>query len=309
MSYNAVVKQNFLFILSWLIVFSFVVIDGDVVNADEDVNVVVPIQTEVQRAAFKNLTKNAEMESIAATPALLDFFDSVEFRKNISNLPLIANMSSIDLLVLLNETLAFSPVTHGVYDHAYTYVVELLDVTMVQLTNLTFLPNVWERIPLKILNLTDPIEQELLLVQNVIETQILGLPNFNTTAPFDNVTLQEAQNRVGYGAVNLMRSSDGTQFYGSVQLVLNVTYLAPITVVSPFDTGNYCGCCLLKNEAPCKTQCNGISFGTFQHWNHLFLQLQDYWQLPLSGLFQRLFSVPQANLTLYDQAYYFEVSI
>eukprot|EP01102_Stenamoeba_stenopodia_P021781 TRINITY_DN8876_c0_g1_i1.p1 TRINITY_DN8876_c0_g1~~TRINITY_DN8876_c0_g1_i1.p1 ORF type:complete len:469 (+),score=73.21 TRINITY_DN8876_c0_g1_i1:120-1526(+) len=301
-------RRSLVFFGGIVLVLGLLVVDDCVVAGDKiGLNpVTVPVQTESQRAAFLNLTKNAESDSIAATPALLQLFDSSEFRKNISNLP-VANMSSSDLLLLLNDTLAFSPITHGVYDHTYTFVVALLDVTMIELTNLTFLPNVWERIPLNELNLTNPIEQELLLVQNIVETRVFGLPDFNTT-DYANITLEEAQGRVGYGAVNLMRSSDGTQFYGTVQLVLNNSYLTEITVLSPFDTGNYCGCCILQNQ-PCLTKCNGITFGTLKHWNHLFLYLQNYWQLPLSQLFQRLFSVPQSNLTLYEQAYYFEADI
>jgi len=267
--------------------------------------VTVPVQTRAQLDAFNNLTANAESLSAAATPALLELIDSPEFRRNISHLSRVANMSASDLLTLFNQTLALSVVTHGLYPQASNPMVALLDVTLQQLVQYSFLPNQWERVSLGIVNTTSVYGQGVLYVENGVETKLFGLPEFNTS--LDQVTLVEAQDRVSYGALSLMRSSDGIQYYGPVQLVLNSSYIRGMTVLSPFDTGNYGICCLLKLMQCNYSHCDGIVFGTLDHWNHLFSYFLSYWDVPLWTFFDRYFGEPEPSVTLEQEGQYFEV--
>jgi len=217
-------------------------------------------------------------------------------------------MSSIDLLSLFNKTLALSVVTHGLYPWSSNPKVELFDVTLQQLVQLPFLPNEWERVALGLLpNASSPLSQSVLYVENSVEIRVFGMPPFTTE--LDEVSLLEAQNRVSYGALSLMRASDGTQYYGPVQLALNVSYILDLTVLSPFDTGSYGLCCLL-NMTHCNYTCdNGITFGTLSHWNHLFSYMMNYWNVPLWTLFDRYFGRPQPPVTFEQGRQYFEVCI
>lgn len=284
-------------------------------------------QTSAQKAAYDALKAKAKEASEAATPALLAYLDSAEFRGNISNLPEnIQSMSAEQLLVLLNDTLLLSTVTHGLYAADINFGpfnASFLDITLEQLINynLSFVPTIWERISIGELNSSIPMEQALTIIENVAETTIFLLPNFNSSIDA-SLPLSQAQDRISYGAMNIYQGAAGDQFYGEVQMVLRPKYYKDMLIVSPYDSGSYSTCCLVNDsfirENYCHHQftfnssenCPEIVLGTVKHWNHLYFQNQQYWSTPvIVNLFQRLFAQPQPDLMLFQEGIYFEADI
>eukprot|EP01102_Stenamoeba_stenopodia_P002592 TRINITY_DN12450_c0_g1_i1.p1 TRINITY_DN12450_c0_g1~~TRINITY_DN12450_c0_g1_i1.p1 ORF type:complete len:502 (+),score=75.99 TRINITY_DN12450_c0_g1_i1:32-1507(+) len=281
----------------------------------------VPRQTPVQAEAFQQVSEIAKEASEAATPVLLAYLDSTEFRQSISNLPdEITSMNSEDLLVLLNETIVLSIMTHGIYASAWgDFDPATLDVTLDQLIqyNLTFIPNLWQRVALGLLNTSSAYQQLAMLVENTAETHLMLLPEFNTTE-FDNVTLEEASTRVSYTAIDIYRVSASAQYYGNVQMVMNPAYAKPMMLVSPYDTGGFAACCLVNASLlPANTcfamnftgdhKCPNLTMGTLYSLNHLYLQNMYYWRVPaITNLLQRFFAKPQPAATLAQEVIYFE---
>eukprot|EP01102_Stenamoeba_stenopodia_P016947 TRINITY_DN599_c0_g1_i1.p1 TRINITY_DN599_c0_g1~~TRINITY_DN599_c0_g1_i1.p1 ORF type:complete len:503 (+),score=118.74 TRINITY_DN599_c0_g1_i1:83-1510(+) len=282
----------------------------------------VPRQTQAQLEAFQQLNRIAQEASEAATPALLDYLDSTTFRQSIANLPdEITSLNSEDLLVLLNETVALSIITHGIYASVWgNFNPTTLDVTLDQLVqyNLTFMPNLWHRVALGILNASDPFQEIVMLVENAAETHLMLLPDFNSSN-FAEVTFDEASGRPSYTAIDIYRLSESGQYYGNMQMVLNPVYAKPMMVLSPYDTGNYATCCVVNStQLPpsiCKSLnftnglggCPNLTMGTLYNLNHLYAQNMAYWKVPvITNILQRYFAKPQPVATLGQEAIYFE---
>lgn len=119
---------------------------------------------------------------------------------------------------------------------------------------------------------------------DTIESELYGM------RPFSNVgkpaSLEEATERGPYCIVNLLRVDAGSPLYGNVSAVFATNLARDSSVVSPTDTGSWPGFCNVSDpykppgfEVNCSGRASpGTSaLGTLRHFDHLFLQSDEYW--------------------------------
>lgn len=244
------------------------------------------IQTAAQKAAFADRAAAAKVASEAATPEVLKFFDSQEFRSAISDCcPEAAAMTSTDLLDRFREEAQVSELAHAFPDtpgesHFTDFT---LDVAL---------------------------DYEWFL--NECQAKILAgvgcRPDQAETGPFrcpaaagQSATWDEASSQLIYVAHNMRQSDFGSApNFGDVTAVFNRAHVKDMVLIAPMDTGLYeRGCNRSSTEAPrpgganCSAWAPGQGVvGTLEHHDHLIL----------SNLYYFASSKSQQKTSVFDNA-------
>eukprot|EP00928_Gymnodinium_smaydae_P088002 TRINITY_DN72164_c0_g1_i1.p1 TRINITY_DN72164_c0_g1~~TRINITY_DN72164_c0_g1_i1.p1 ORF type:complete len:627 (-),score=87.41 TRINITY_DN72164_c0_g1_i1:256-2136(-) len=118
-------------------------------------------------------------------------------------------------------------------------------------------------------------------MEDTAETRLYGLRPFS--APGSPATLAEAAERGPYALVNNMLFDAGSPIFGSVSAVFSAKAMRRTALLSAIDTGFYMNTCVLARGSKMPgINCSGYTpfdhLGTMEHFNHLILDNQDFWQ-------------------------------
>lgn len=232
--------------------------------------------------------------SQAATPYVLAYLDSAEFRAEIADLPQIANATAQEILTLWRNI-----ILTATQEHNFTpqFQADALDADLKQFEEAGYIPNYYVDILLG----WDTKLPDQILLQSYAEELLLGYPPFqNATSP----TLAESFDRPGYACINAYRIAGGCIGFGSLSLVLTPSFVRNTTIITPVDTGIYTSCCLNPPNKynpygpPAGKECqqvfpgyncsgwNAIP-GTYYGFDHLLLANPFVWDIPASLMFRR----------------------
>jgi len=170
--------------------------------------------------------------------------------------------------------------------------------------------------------------------QDDVETKIYGLRPFSKRGKPSN--LSEASERGPYCAVNSLRVDAGSPLYGDVSAVFSPKRMREISLLSAVDTGSFEGMCnsssasrarhaylqslLSPSESlelrspfgPLEHNCSAFLWGpghlgTMDHFNHLLLINDVYWNAtgsgPLLSTIARIVAKPEAELNGWGKGY------
>lgn len=250
---------------------------------------VPPLQTEYQKALFSEIAFNAKVASEAATPQVLAFFASAEFRAALSQCcPMAAQFSPEDILNRYRAETRAAELAH-----AFPSVqgeVPFTDLTIDWAGKLDWFPNEWQtKLLLNYTIIPGP--------QDEIEQSIFGCKAFQGPFP----TWSESASRLVYVAHNMRQLDSGSQpVFGDVTAVFLNSYVEKMVVMAPMDTGLYGMKCLntpkpsTLNLSWYEPNCSawpGHVLGTLEHFDHLILPNLQY---PINA------SV--TNKTVFDEA-------
>lgn len=198
------------------------------------------IQTNAQKIAFRRHQAKAKVASEAATPRLLEFFDSAGFRQSIQDCcPETAKMSAVEILEHFRAEVRHAELPHsfptgeghsitlGHHFHTglgmkYNWLLNRYQAAMVtadstssedQVNNSAITP-VWV---------------------DLAETGMYGCPEFQNP---ESPTWTEAADRVIYVALNLRQLDTGSvPTFGDATAVFSNSYVKDMVLLSPVDTG------------------------------------------------------------------------
>lgn len=140
-------------------------------------------------------------------------------------------------------------------------------------------------------------------IQDGVETKIYGMrPFLHTGSP---QTMAEAQERAPYCIMNLHKIDSGSEIYGPITAVFAQTLAGESSVVNAFDTGGWTAMCnwTESSEDPFRGSSRGhwpaaynpdcdyqgvSNLGTVQHFDHLFLTNEKYWNTTMSRVLCRM---------------------
>eukprot|EP00038_Savillea_parva_P024773 m.45006 g.45006 ORF g.45006 m.45006 type:complete len:527 (+) comp6600_c0_seq1:125-1705(+) len=258
-----------------------------------------PYQTAFQRDLVMRVNATAGQLAKVAVTQLLDMLDAPAFRTHLKSCcPTIAISPASELLDLLVEGVRCAELTHN-FNANSTGTWEG-DVNMTTAQQLSWLPNLWEVMYLK---LAPPTEQRQ---EDLAEVNIMGFRPFSHGAVGHGVpqSLDEASSRPTYTTVDMLRVNVGNNAFGDVSLILRPQFAHPLGLLEPVDTGNWEDWCNTSN-AP--TQCVHYPFsincsawdrvqGTFDHPEHALLANIRMWDSndcanETAGMLPRLFSL------------------
>jgi len=258
-------------------------------------------QSELQKELVDKYTQQARGLSQKATASVLKAFDSEEFRQEIAELPF-ANASSKYILDLFRQTIRLTTVVHNIPSMSTT----VIDYNVTIIFKSQYLYNYWDALALGITRLDESVAS----VQDSVEVELFGFPPFSRPL---HPTLQEAQQRSIYGALNIWQLSSGNILFGGVSLVFSRSYLRPLTIISPVDTGFWKRCCNMSSSQCPKGLVNceawDTTLGTYDYLDHLILPSCGYWNYTLGTLFKRLFAPDKYNVTYSLALAYWELEL
>mmetsp|Transcript_75832 Transcript_75832/g.158087 ORF Transcript_75832/g.158087 Transcript_75832/m.158087 type:complete len:487 (-) Transcript_75832:281-1741(-) len=292
-----------------------------------------------QEEVFKAKREEAAELSAAATPEVLEFFSSTDFREAIKDCcPEAYEMDSKDLLEWFRAETRVAELAHAFPVGNFSYHFDGHDFGMPTGEEYKFLLNSYHA---QVIDENGTIEglgmggAKLLgdpphhvLPGPTAEENIFGLPVFkNESMP----TWTEASTRLSYVANNLRQVNFGSSpGFGEATLIFNNDEVKDMVLAAPVDTGLWeMGCNKSFSggwKPPMQFFCkgwNGASVGTYEHFDHLILPNLDFWRLPASKhaarptrvdmakkLFQRsAFATNPQNLTGMEVGQYFETNI
>jgi len=239
-------------------------------------------QTDGQMQAFIKKSAEAKVASEAATPLVLEFFDSSEFRAALKTCCSgVADMPSLTLLEALRAEVRASELAH----HA--------DGSTKDMSCEIGLEYDW------FLNIdqTELIKQQVTTDDEPLagwsiednEEIIFGCP------PYANrlqKTWDEAASRLVYIAHNMRLGDVGSPMFGTASAIFSTEYAKDMVLISPTDTGRYSMECPLTSGGNALTSggnagsgglgfnCtawNPLTVGTLDYNDHLLLPMFDIW--------------------------------
>ena len=241
---------------------------------------------------FNEASTAAATASAAATPELLAYLDSSDFRRNISaHCGDIAKLPADQMLARYEEELGVVELIHNFDaicdgDHGDTCVGLEKDSL--------YFHNLWQLKYLGLVNQT--YGTGCVGFEDNAETQLYGFPSF-TGRDGCPASFAEASDRPLYVAFNALKLDVGNPHFGDVSAVFRRGYVANMTVISPVDTGLWEMSCNMSgghghHHAP--RNCSAWAprtVGTLEHNRHLVLANTRFWNgtLSLAQKFNRVF--------------------
>eukprot|EP01102_Stenamoeba_stenopodia_P001694 TRINITY_DN11538_c0_g1_i1.p1 TRINITY_DN11538_c0_g1~~TRINITY_DN11538_c0_g1_i1.p1 ORF type:complete len:476 (+),score=77.24 TRINITY_DN11538_c0_g1_i1:90-1517(+) len=260
-----------------------------------------PRQGAVQQQVWEAVNEAAITASAAATPRVLEYLDSSEFRSQIADIDELNGASAQEILDVLRSLIRGSTYHHN-FPVLSTF--DNLDVGLNKMMANGFVPNVY----------TAVYEGELPYFPSIqnqynVEMEVMGYPPFvNATSP----TLAEALERPSYTCGNIYRVAGGCFSFGDLSLQINPSWIQNMTILSAVDTGSYYVFCLenfttvddsVRNHPTVSrlasmglddqslyncSAWNGVP-GTFNAFDHIILGNFGFWKLPLGNLLKRYY--------------------
>lgn len=227
-----------------------------------------PLQTEVQKAVVAAHAETAKVASQAATPQVIQIFDSPVFRAGLQQCcKAAADLPSEELLRHLRAEVRSAELAHAFPSQFIASVGEY-----------GWLLNEWQgpMVDNKTAN----------LMYNVPEENIFGLPPF---ADRSRPTWEEAADRLIYVSHNLRQlDTGGAPIFGDVVVVFRNSYVQDMVLIAAVDTGIFemtCNRSGLPNSShfpPLRPSTSCAQWeppvlGTLEHFDHSILANLGFW--------------------------------
>ena len=242
-----------------------------------------PIQYPSQVNAFQNMSSFAKSSSLRAHDSLLQVLASPSFRKQLqATCPQLLSLTGDVLLSRLRDEIAVMEMAHsfgGASD-------SLGEKNMLEhFLNATIFYNLWQEHFLGIGGISAGPE-------NFVELNAFQLPEFYHNAGTPTYW-EGASQRLIYTWLNLAKSPGAPNpGFGDLSIVFNRTYVAPYTIISPYDTGSFVTTCWSRRWPG--TACAYGSYyhccgwdgivGTLDHLDHIILARNDlFWGPPFTN--------------------------
>ncbi|CAE7612124.1 unnamed protein product [Symbiodinium natans] len=219
---------------------------------------------------FQKTAAAAKEASDAATPKVLEFFDSAEFRRVLKDCCAdVAELPSQELLRRYRAEAQVAELSHALPSEQKGGISVFDDVTESELGNLSWFPNEFQT------SLMHNVTPKSARINNFAQQRIFGSSPFAGKRP----TWPEAANRLIYIAHNLRRLDTGSlPGFGDLTVVFNTSRVRNSVVIAPYDTGLYTMNCLVpeylipkaKKPLNCSAWTSAV-VGTLDHFDHLIL--------------------------------------
>ncbi|CAJ1350175.1 unnamed protein product, partial [Effrenium voratum] len=233
---------------------------------------VPPEQTDEQTSIFQSASRAAQAASDVATPKVLAFFDSAEFRAELQSCcPEAARQSSAELLRRYRAAAQVAELSHALPAHALADW-PFTDITEKQVEKLAWFPNEFQAALL----LNKSTAQGAGMINDLAQKELFGCQPFAHAEP----TWSEASSRLIYIAHNMRRLDTGSMpFFGDMTVVFNSGRLNKAVLIAPYDTGLFTMDCLLDKKPhqfkPPPLNCSAwprdVPVGTLEHLDHLII--------------------------------------
>jgi hypothetical protein len=235
------------------------------------------VQTSAQLQAFATKNAEAKAASEAATPGVLAFFDSSDFRTAMQSCcPKIASMSSHDILAWINAEALVNELAHSLPASAGKS--HFTDGNLDTMLEYGWFLNEWQG---QIIGKSASTSKAN---QNSAATKLFGLPS----SPDTGFTWDQAADRLIYVAHNFYQADFGSSpNFGDVTAIFSSSYVKDMVEIAPIDTGRWhmSGCdpqseLIAPVPAPAPrpphhnencSSWNPQSVGTLYHHNHMIL--------------------------------------
>jgi len=232
------------------------------------------VQTDAQMEAFAKKLVESQEQSEAATPQVLAFFDSSEFRVAMNDCcPKVAEMSSQEILDWYNSEAMISELAHAMPAEATGS--HFTDGNLDTMMTYGWFLNEWQG---EIIGGDTDKSKSL---QNGASELLFGLPH----SPDVGFTWDEAADRMIYVAQNFYQSDFGSSAnFGDMTAIFSSSYVKDMVMIAPMDTGRWsmsgCNPSLQVSGRPhhnenCSTW-NPQVVGTLEHHNHMILPNFDH---------------------------------
>jgi len=237
-------------------------------------------QTDGQKQAFLTKSAAAKVASEAATPLVLDFFDSAEFRSGLKTCcSEAAEMSSQQLLDAVRAEVKASELAHHADGSSK-------DMNCQLGLEYDWFLNIDQTDLLKQqVNSSDDTKLGFVIEEN--EEIMFGCPPY---ADRSHKTWDEAASRLIYIAHNMRLGDVGSPMFGTASAIFSTEYAKDMVLIAPTDTGRYSMECPVKASsggASAGPGPGGLTFnctvwedltvGTLDYSDHLLLPMFDIW--------------------------------
>lgn len=227
---------------------------------------VPPIQTDTQKKIFAQTAAAAKQASEAATPQVLAFFDSQEFREAMKACcPSVASMTSQAILDKYRAEARAAELAHA-FPASATSGSHFIDLTIEAAFEYPWFIN---EVQARLIDNNTKARS-----QNEIEEAIFGSVPFQID---QKPTWEEAADRLIYVASNMREFDFGScTTFGDVTAVFDADYVKDMVVIAPMDTGLYWMHCRGSSQHHWGPQPNCSAWpsevvGTLDHLDHLIL--------------------------------------
>ncbi|CAE6913870.1 unnamed protein product [Symbiodinium sp. CCMP2456] len=232
---------------------------------------VPPEQTEEQLSLFEKTTAAAKEASEAATPKVLEFFSSPEFRGVLHECcPDVAALPSQELLERFRAEARVAELAHAFPAEFPAFWKNLYDdITEGELGGLSWLANQFQ------FELIHNMTVEYDAVYTYGQEHVFGSKPFAGKRP----TWPEAANRLIYVAHNMRRLDTGAPAaFGDITVVFNTSHVRKAVLITAYDSGWYAMSCVNREIVPKQPtrplNCSAwppSAVGTLDHFDHLIL--------------------------------------
>ena len=236
-----------------------------------------PEQTQDQIELFERISSKAKEASEAATPTVLDFFNSDGFRSVLRKCcPIVAELPSVELLQRYRAEARAAEIAHALPAQPSIFRV-FSDVLLKELGQLPWFPNEFQVALMHHRSTSRGASR----VNDKSQTDIFGCRPFAGSVP----TWSEASSRLIYAAHNMRQLDSGSApFFGDVIAVFNTSRIKEAVVVAPHDTGLFTMICFHPEVRPpfvdfsntsrrlnCSAWPKDLPLGTLEYLDHLIL--------------------------------------
>jgi hypothetical protein len=233
-----------------------------------------PLQTARQLRVMEQVRAEAQAASAQGTQDLLAFLATAAFRDRLAALaPSLAGLAPADLLDALRADLAVSEIAHGFPANNNPTQTNALDLDLDIISNASWFYNQWQ-LPVLYEKREMAAYYELISFIAPAAAAEMGLWNmdaFSAPNPFGNIwpggwpaNLSEASDRVVYAVMNQDKVDYPCFLWGDVAVVFNNSYLRPMVILTPMDTGDFTSYCNQTFvDGFCPTWTNASACGEF----------------------------------------------
>eukprot|EP00913_Durusdinium_trenchii_P022096 g20764.t1 len=237
---------------------------------------------------LNEVNSTALQRSSAATPKLLARLDGADTRAFLARCcPEVAQWPAADLAETLRQNLRAAEVVSGFSSEVNR---SFFSFSLSEAEDVSHYENLWE-----------------LWMRNHAELS-------NYSEPAYPKSMEEARERSAYFLLNSLRVDVGSPLYGDITVVLLPSFAHRVSVISPLDSGSWCGFCHQCFQMPTPSYSHNCSawsgpegLGTFQALDHLLGINEAYWATPEAFLHPLGRLLGSATFTGEDLVRYFEV--
>ena len=231
----------------------------------------LPVQSPLQRQLIQNMQDRAVNASAYAHDLIFGWWNETKSLQAIRSVcPSLESASAEDILRRYHAEMGVAELTHNFAWNQTGPAAMFQDVSIDALYNASYVYNLWELITLGF----QPAG--LRYPEDVAEVEFMRYPPFPGGKPPGNgtpTTFNQSAERPIYTLMNLLHLDVGNFVFGDITIVFNRTYVDPLALVAPLDTGTFVTGCVYGQDKPRKkfttddNQCN---------WPFMWMRCNDW---------------------------------